>query len=169
MKKSIVRTFVPGTAAYVFAHGKCQTSKGKGFSLTYDVCKNPREANILAYLILRERLDYLKEETGVLKKIQGSPYKGEYVIELLHNCSLDFLPDSVILEEEKITVLHGEVAQSMGGLYFSYQNGKNSFQEFSIGYKFLKRVLDKDGNILWQNWDYDKAEEIKLLENLTAY
>lgn len=75
-------------------------------------------------------------------------YQGPYTLEVTSDYPLEILPKVNGLESKtgKITVQVGTVQQSMGSMQMYACN-----EPFSIGYKFLKRILDKDGEILWEN------------------
>ncbi|MEK7139056.1 MAG: hypothetical protein AAB799_02665 [Patescibacteria group bacterium] len=80
---------------------------------------------------------------------QLSYYQGRYTVELQPGAAKDHLPTgSVNVSGNTVSVLRGTVQQVMGGIQF-YADGK----PFSWGYKFIRRIKDANGEVLWQNWD----------------
>ena len=78
-----------------------------------------------------------------------SYYKGKYTIEFTADADLSRIPKNVDIIDKNVTVWDGTVQQVMGGIQF--YSGNNPF---SLGYKFIKRILDKDKNELWKNYNY---------------
>lgn len=76
-------------------------------------------------------------------------YEGKYTIEFSDDFDMARLPNNVDVMDKSATVWNGTIQQGMGGIQF-YAGS----HPFSPGYKFIKRILDKDKNELWKNYNY---------------
>ncbi len=78
-------------------------------------------------------------------------YEGDYTVELFPDSPTDKAPKDTTIErgEDKIvvSVKEGKVQQSMGGINLYSQSGK----VFYWGYQLMRRILDAQGEVLWQN------------------
>ena len=79
---------------------------------------------------------------------QLSFYQGPYTVEIEPGAATDHLPLSATVNGNVVTVPRGTVQQVMGGIQFCADR-----EPFSWGYKFIRRIKDASGNILWQNWN----------------
>lgn len=80
-------------------------------------------------------------------------YQGDYTVELFPDSPTDKAPQDAIIEKKGdkivVSVKHGRIRQSMGGIDLYSQSG----QAFYWGYKFMRRILNAQGAIIWQNQD----------------
>lgn len=78
-------------------------------------------------------------------------YQGPYTVELWRGANTDNVPSSASVSENTVSVSIGTVQQVMGGIQM-YSAG----QPFYWGYKFLKKITGRSGEVLWKNWDKEE-------------
>ena len=84
-------------------------------------------------------------------------YQGAYTVELQSGAETDHLPlGSVMVSGNTVSVQRGTVQQVMGGIQF-YADHK----PFSWGYQFIRRIIDAQGQTLWENWDGRKRPRVR--------
>ena len=84
----------------------------------------------------------------------GSDYTGRYTVELYEGAPVYDLPIGAYhdVSQATVTVKHGRLVQLMGGIQFT--SGTAPMRNW--GYKWIKRLLDADGNPLWVNMREDR-------------
>lgn len=87
-------------------------------------------------------------------------HQGSYLVFLTDDAGMDYLPVGARLvggAEKTVRVEHGRIKQVMGGIQFYAGE-----QPFAWGYKFIKKICDGMGNVIWQNYDYRETEGAEL-------
>ena len=80
-------------------------------------------------------------------------YAGAYFVSLTKNAVTDHLPKMAFEQGKVVYTQNGRIKQTMGGIQFYA-----SEEPFSWDYKFIKEIRDKNWNLIWQNWNYNKMK-----------
>lgn len=97
-------------------------------------------------------------ETQVVQEEYNNPtgywsYEGSFKVFLVRNVPTHFVPDFVQIEQisdgQVVIVENGRIKQTIGGIQFYVDE-----RPFAWGYKYLIKITDFEGNIIWKNRDY---------------
>lgn len=83
-----------------------------------------------------------------INNLVGKPYKGAFTVETWRNAPMDTVLSPARVSGKFIHVSDGTIQQVLGGIQFYAGD-----QPFSWGYKYIKKISDSNGNVLWENWD----------------
>jgi hypothetical protein len=86
-------------------------------------------------------------------------YQGGFTIELTPDAELESLQRERVkgmkIEGNTITFENGTLQQIMGGIHFSTEGLKPQ----GFGYQVMRRIVDANGEYLWENDEVEKMEK----------